>query len=334
MQLSEKERKVLSSIELNADKSIDLIKKETGYREHTIRYTLHRLLSKGVIKPFTVINRTALGFVEYNIFFSTGSLSQKDRNDFLRALMKEDSVTFVAAMGADFPFGIGVVSKDPFEVRELLNKLSKTFHGMFFEKSVSTQFSVTIYPRGYLTGKQSKTAPFKIDKAKTIEIDDLDDKILSAVAHIPFRSNRELAQKLGLPLSTLEFRLKRLKEKNVILGSLYAVDPSKIGMHIFKLIVYARGIDPELNLQLHKFCLSNPYCTLLFECFGSWDYEINVEVESPEIVVGIVQELYDTCGQRINTIKVLSKFRNLKDVSYPLHNDIAAILKAEAKRFS
>jgi hypothetical protein len=82
-------------------------------------------------------------------------------------------------------------------------------------------------------------------------------------------------------------------------------------MKTFKLLVYTKGLDGSLTDKIDQYCRVQPNITALIACVGSWGYEINVEVQHPEELSLIIQQLYELFGNSIHTIKTLTKF------SYP-----------------
>jgi DNA-binding Lrp family transcriptional regulator len=118
-----------------------------------------------------------------------------------------------------------------------------------------------------------------------------------------------LALKIQIPLSTVELRLAKLRERGVIAGEIYAVDAGKFNMESFKLLVYTKGLDAELSTRMFNFCSRHKNVTTLIDCLGSWGYEVNVEVVRPEEVTRIIQDMYEHLGDSIHTIKTLTKFR-------------------------
>lgn len=318
MKLSDKESAVLASIELDVEKPIEKIRKETGLREHTIRYAIHSLKERGIILPCPFIDINALGLTIFNIFFSTGLQSSKAKDELAKYIIANKSVVWFAEMGADYPYGIGMVASQIQEAGAFMKALSQKFPGVFYEKALSAHYSSCWFPRRYLGASSSNAKPLISQAPKSIyKTDELDEKVLSGLANIPHKSRRELAQKLGTPLSTLELRISKLEAAGVLAGYYYGVDATKFGMLPYKLIVYAKGVAPELTQKLIEFARSSIWTVHLIECLGSWDYELNVEVKRPEDVVGITQSLYDFCGSRISSIKTLPVFKHLKFSTYP-----------------
>ena len=318
MKLSQKERDIVAAIELRAYLSIEDIRKETGYREHTIRYSIRRLTERGILSIIPVVNVVTMGYTMHNVFFSLGAESKNVKQKLIEALKKAPEVVWLAEFGGDYQYGLGLCVRHIMRIPGFLQRLSDQFGNIFFEKSVSTQFSSAFLPRKYLTSKKIKQDLLPIiHETERVDVDDLDKKILRALSTHAELSRRQLALKLQMPLSTLELRIRKLEDRKVVTGYTFLVDTGKLGMQHFKLLIFAKGIRSQLSRKILAFAVQHPNVTLFIECFGGWDYELNVEVEKAEDTVQIIQELYEFAGGDVLTVKALSHFRDLKFLTHP-----------------
>ncbi len=311
MKLTEKESAVISSVQLKADAPISLIKKETGLREHSIRYCLRSLSERKVITPVPFINLHRLGLTIFSIFFTVGGEKRGAHEALIKTLISAPEILWVGEFGGEYQYGVAVATKRFGDFAIFLDSISKKHGSIFHDKAISVELSFTMYPRRYLsnrkTSPQSITATF--DQREPVEIDTTDSKILSGLTTFGTLSHRQIALKIGVPLSTMELRIKRLKREGVIAGETYSVDASKFEMETFKLLVYTKGLDGLLTEKIHQYCRLQPNITALIECLGLWGYEINVEVSRPEDLSRIIQQMYELFGSSIHTIKTLTKFR-------------------------
>lgn len=322
MRLSEKESTILAAAELRADASMALLRKESGYREHTVRYALKRLTERKVITPVPFINLHRLGLTIYTLFFSIGAEKKGTREGVLKSLMNSPDVLWVGEFGGEYHYGIGFCAKHISPLVEYLNKLSSKHSTFFFDKAIAIQISSTIFPRKYLSSKKFSVKPLTVTYTKEIvKIDETDARILSGLTTYSELSHRQLAMKLKIPLSTLELRVKKLRENQVIAGNVFIAEPGYFQMQAFKLLVFTKGLNMELTGELFKFCSQHRNITYLIDCIGTWGYEIGVEVERPEEVTNIIQEIYEAFTGSINTIKVLTKFRYPKVRWFPGMSD-------------
>lgn len=313
MKLSDKEAAVVASIELRADAPMTTLRKESGLREHTIRYALRSLIERKVITPIPFINLHRLGLTVYSIFFTVGGEKRGAHESLIRSLIATPQVLWVGEFGGEYQYGVGVAAKRLSDLTLFLDALSKKHGAIFHDKAISLQISSTIYPRRYLCSRKMSAKPITVtfDKEEPVWIDEVDQKILSALTTHGTLSHRQMALQIQVPLSTFELRVKKLKQQGVIAGEIYSVDAAKFDMESFKLLVYTKGLDSLLTQRLDEYCRLHPNVTTLIDCLGSWGYEINVEVRRPEELSRIVQQIYEYFGNSIHTIKTLTKF------SYP-----------------
>ena len=311
MKISEKEATILASAELRANAPISVLRKESGYREHSIRYALHSLVNRQVITPIPFINLHRLGYTIYHLFFTVGGERRGQQDALIKSFIASPNVLWVGEFGGEFQYGVGVCAKRLPPLIEFLTAISNKHKAIFHDKAISVQVSSTVFPRRYLTSKRFSVSPITVtfDKKEVVEIDDLDSKILSGLTTYAHLSHRQLALKIQIPLSTVELRLAKLRERGIIAGEIYAVDAGKFNMESFKLLVYTKGLDAELSTRMFNFCSRHKNVTTLIDCLGSWGYEVNVEVVRPEEVTRIIQDMYEHLGDSIHTIKTLTKFR-------------------------
>jgi DNA-binding Lrp family transcriptional regulator len=318
MKLSPKEATILAASELRSQAPISLICKESGYRDHVVRHALRRLHERQVIKPVPLINLHRIGFTVYNVFFSSVAQGKGARQAIIRSFVAAPEVMWVGEFGGEYHYGVAFCARRPANVIEFLHKLSRQHKDMFLEKAVSLTISSTLFPRKYLSSRKMSVQPVTIAyDGNPVEIDGLDGKILSALTSYGELSHRQLALKLQIPLSTLELRVRKLRENKVIVGNIFVVSPAQFDRQSFKLLLYTKGIDPDLSARMLKFCAQHTDIVYLFECFGVWGFEVGVEVHKAEEVSSIMQEIYEAFGSSIITIKLLTKFRYPKVRWYP-----------------
>jgi DNA-binding Lrp family transcriptional regulator len=318
MKLSNKESTILAAVELRANAPIKVIQKESGYREHIIRHALRRLREREIIRSLPVINLHQVGYSVYNVFFSSPAMTKIARQAVVRALVSAPEVMWVGEFGGEYHYGIAFCAKRPAHVIEFLQKLSQKHKDIFHEKAVSLTISSTLFPRRYLSDKRFSVEPITLKyTSEPVEIDDLDMKILGAMSSFGDLSHRQLALKLQIPLSTFELRVRRLRERKVIVGDIYVVSPAKFYRQSFKLLIYTKGIDPDLSRRMFAFCSRHRDVVYLFECFGAWAFEIGVEVQKAEEVSAIMQEIYEEFGVSVTNIKLLTKFKYPKVRWFP-----------------
>jgi Lrp/AsnC family leucine-responsive transcriptional regulator len=89
----------------------------------------------------------------------------------------------------------------------------------------------------------------------SITVDELDLRILAALEEDSSRPLRKLSEELGIPISTLHSRIKRLRAEGVIRGFRALVDPEKLGLSTlaFILISVSEGDQRAIARRIASF---------------------------------------------------------------------------------
>ena len=252
------------------------------------------------------------------MFFTTAADSKGVKESVKRALVAAPEVLWVGEFGGEFQYALGFAALRFSTLIDFLRGISKRFPKTFFDKTLAVRISSTIFPRKYLCANRFKVESITaLSAQEDVSIDDLDGKVLGGLTSFGALSHRQLARKLQIPLSTLELRIHKLKERGVIAGEIYIVEPALFGYQSYKLLVYTKGLDPTFTSLLHGFCSYHPNITYLVDLLGAWGYEIGCEVRGAEEVTAIIQQIYDGFGHLINSVKVLTKFAYPKNRWFP-----------------
>ena len=318
MKLSEQERRVLHAVELEANAPMERLRKETKYRDHTIRYHLERLIDRGIARKQAFINVYPLGYSDYSIYFSIAAQSTKVSSALMAHLTASPQVSWIAQLGGDYQYGFSICARNTSEVVQYLDKLSEKFPNAFFDKALSIRVSLTLFSRKYLlpAGAPVRSITFG-DTGSRAEIDAKDELLLSTLSNTPLTTFRELARRIAIPHATIERRLDALEKQKVIAGYVYQVDASRYGMSHYRLLIYAKGLNRSFGKTLYQFAERHRSITYFLQTLGDWDFELGAEVENNEQVVTLTQELYNSFSSDLNTVKVLPLFGHAKISNFP-----------------
>jgi DNA-binding Lrp family transcriptional regulator len=153
--------------------------------------------------------------------------------------------------------------------------------------------------------------------AEPVELDDTDTKIVWALGNRPYESLRELARFLGLPLATLDRRVKKLREQRVIQGLFYDLNVDRIGVQSFRVLISIQGLSCSVRREISQVCAKHPLVTYLIEVLGSWDFEVGIETFDARLVSSVVEELHTQSGGKISGVRVLMELEDFMCRHYP-----------------
>lgn len=110
-------------------------------------------------------------------------------------------------------------------------------------------------------------------KAARMDLDQMDRLILDLVQRDAWMTAEEMAERVPLSASAIQRRLKRLRERRVIVGASAVVDPAQIGRPMF--FVVALEVErehPELLTKLRSWLSARDEVQQAFYATGSADF--------------------------------------------------------------
>lgn len=337
LKLSQQDKDILYCAQLSAGASVAALREATGCRDHRIRYCLQRALAAGLVHRRCFVNLHRLGLSQHQIYFSLSAGKRAARAKLLDALIASERVSWIGRLGGDFQYGVNVCATGIREVAEFLDDLAERFTALFLDKVVAERISFTYFGNKYLSRKKPLCTSLSYDTSVApLAIDETDHRILRAAAGAQHRSTRELARVLGMPQTTVDYRLKRLEHNGVIVGYYYELQPELLGMQSFMLLVSVKAMTRPLREQFQAFAAAHPSVVILIHSFGSWDFELGVDVASASAASDLSEALHDAFGAALNWIKVLPSFGYPKVQEYPFRRPPGRFLSGgqEAARSS
>ncbi len=321
--LSEKEREILAVVQTDAELPIQRIAELTGFASHSVRYHIGNLQSRGVIgQPLPFINVYRLGYTEYVLYLSLSAEGQTNRQALLEELSQTQAVSWLLQVGSQYQYVVSICALHVQHVAAVLNSVCKQFGNVFAEKEMILRLAFTYYGRRYLSDTNYVPNRLHVGGAdELVEVDDIDRKVLSAMAHGEYKSISHLSRLTGIPNTTLERRKRRLEEEHVIDGYTYQLSAEDIGVQQFKLLLGVKGMSPSLTAALFEFCEERSEVIFFVECIGSWDYEFGIEVKSASEVSDTRQALHTQFQNEVLAIHTVPVMSYVKRHSYPFYEN-------------
>lgn len=315
MKLASKDGSIIVANQLNAEQSIPALAKSLKMPEHTVRYSLSKSMDSGTIKKRCFLNLYALGFAQYQLYFS---LRGKSKEGFIKELSESDLVSWIGKLGGDFNYGANFCATSISDVYALLEKLSHNHGGAFLDKVFATRMAFTYFGNRYLSPSTEPLPPLSYAITDTIHsLDELDHILLKNLVTEASVSARHRARTLNIPQSTVDYRLRALEERGIISGYYYEVDPTKIGYSSYLVLISTRGISSLLYKAFLDFATKEKGIVILTQALGTWDFEFVIDASSPQEALLIYERLTEEFANYINWSKLLPHFGNVKVKEYP-----------------
>jgi len=319
LQLSELEQDILYVTLMDAGASVVSIARRIGTKPHIVQAAVSKFRREGVISRRVIIDITRIGFSTHEFFISLSSEGQRAREAVVEYLKRSPWVGTVLEVGGEYDLMLTVRVRNQREMVEFQTGLSERFPGMFTRKDTSLAVEHWAYGEKFLVSNPSLYMEYHLQVPPfTVAVDEIDKKILFEIGDPAFGSMTALARRVGLPTTTVEYRVKKLAEKKVILGDLHELRGELIGLSNYVLLLGMNGVSEAINREVCEAARLNPFVPWLSRGAGHWDYVMGLVVRAPSEVPTAVNRLRTSLGSWMTSYQIVPMFRAHKVRDYPL----------------
>lgn len=321
MRLTENQREILYSMRLDADIQLVKLARALGMRHHTVRYALKRLEEGGVVSRFAYINLASLGYTEYDVISNLSLYGDERRAQFFDELKSASNVIEIFETAGSKHCAFTICAHSPGEVDRYLKELTQKVGDVLVTPQICARIGDSTYPPKYLTKRKPPYPEMSMSGEAvrgTPPVDSLDQKILGTLARHVGLPHRRLAQRLAIPLSTLEYRLANLRKRNIYLGNLFVIRPQAFGYQQFLALVSLRGLTQKLDQQVARFGLNHRDVTYLVRWLGPYQYALALTCRDADEAGVVANSLHDLLGSSLTGLELLPIIRAHKFEYFPL----------------
>ena len=290
-----KDRKILYQLDLNCRQSNNQIGKKVGLSKEVVNYRIKRMQELGVIKFFwTAINSLKLGYYAFRIYINFLDVNPEIQDEIINYFKKYQNVWTLQSAKGPIDLGAVIWADDIYKFNQFWNKTLDTY-GNYFEKySVSILTQVNCLKRSYLlkdgydrTDREFYTISCVGEPAK---IDKLDYQLLNEIADNARISLLKLAEKLNSSSQTINYRIKSLIKKDVILAFRVDIDLSMLNLQNCMIDIYLK--DHTKGSKIEDYLKGNPYVGYIMDMTIGWcDLNFELLVKDFNSLTKIIDEI-------------------------------------------
>jgi Lrp/AsnC family leucine-responsive transcriptional regulator len=146
-------------------------------------------------------------------------------------------------------------------------------------------------------------------------LDSIDRKILDLIQGNARLSNAEMAEAVGLTVSSVHERVKKMERKGIIKGYVAILDPEKLGKPLLAFVRLAVSTHEGARAGIQNLCASEPDILECHNVAGEDCYIIKVRAAGPkqlETLLSAIKSSAET-GRSVTNI-VLSSYKETSRV--------------------
>lgn len=303
VKLDLKDKKILYQLDLDSRQSLAKIGKKVNLPKNVVAYRINRLKQLGIIKNFyTVIDASKLGYISLRFYLVFQYTTPKIEKEIINYFVKNKYTYWIGSIEGRFDLVVIMWVKDLNDFYSFWEETLKRYRNYFQNQLFTIYIQLLHYRYSYLLNEKHDREKFEITGGgKKVEIDENDFRILkliSANARIPIT---EVAKKLNLTVTVINYRIKKLIKLGVIQGFRTNIDISKLGYQYFKVDIDLK--DYKQIEEIINYIKFNPHLIYIDKSAGLADLELEFHVESLNKLHEIMEDL---------TIKFSKAIKNYK----------------------
>jgi hypothetical protein len=109
-----------------------------------------------------------------------------------------------------------------------------------------------------------------------------------------------------------------MRESETLLGDTYRLDMGMLGYSSYRVLITMKRLGADLRQRVLKFCERQLAVRILVESFGSWDYEMEIELRDRREIKQITTCLYEAFPQDVENVQVIPVFEHLVYKGFPV----------------
>ena len=207
----------------------------------------------GVINGYwTLINSFNLGYDVYRYYINYQNATQKIREEMINFLIEyKDTWTVYSASGM-FDLGILIWVKNLQKFHNFWEEFNDIYGDYIHEKIFSVVLKANAYRHTYLLlddfEKTERKTIVNIEPGSIVNIDKLDYKLMNILVLNARTPIIDIAENLGCSSQTINYRIKNLIEKGIILLFKIGLNYSKIGLQHYGISLWLRKLSKRREI--------------------------------------------------------------------------------------
>ena len=294
-ELDVKNRKILTELDINARQSNNQIGKKVGLSKEVVKYRIDKLVENGIIIRFhTVINYFKLSIIKFKLYLRLTNVTKEKLEEIGQYFYKHTKTEWVVLTTGRWDMIIGFLVNNVNEFDDEIQTILNKFSNYIQEKAVTTTIYLAHNTREFLKTKSSKEISkivYHTTKDKQENIDNIDENIIKIItnnARIPIT---DIAKKLNTTPRIIQYHLKELERKNIILAYKVHLEPKTLGRIFCKAIIYLANTTENKLKNFMNYASSLQGAIWPQRVMGNWDFELDFELESYDNFQDIVSDL-------------------------------------------
>lgn len=300
------DKKLISYLYHHYREPLTKIAKACKISREQAEYRMRKYESTGLIKKYaTIFNYRILGYNEFVIFYlKLGSLDEKKK--LREELEKSNFAISVFDIVGKYDLGADFVFKNKDEFQTVLGNILKKYDVADHSVFMTTAFD--FFPLKEFDLQSEKRTSYAITAdvpSKNPNLDDKEMKILSALEKNGRAKLIDISKETGISSELILYKMKKLHEEQVILGSRIIFDHEKLGYFFGDIRLRLKSTDKETVEKMSKFCRLHRHINALSFGIGEYNCLVQIFYKDEKKFRSTIKDFLDRFRDNIQTSDII-----------------------------
>ena len=322
VRLDLKDKRILTVLDENARTPLSKIASRVGLSKQVVDYRIKSLIKRGIINGFTIrCDLTKFGYSTYGVYLRLRNLTEQKENEIIDLLVNHPSTKWVIVCEGrwDIAFSLSATGIIDFNLKfsQILEKLGNNVER--YDTNIILKlrdFYINLIEEKNIFRIKPTYHEFSSQK-EVEEIDSIDVRILQELQANSRASLVSIARKLNVSSDVVRYRLKRLKDRKIILEFRTRLGYKKLGYNWYQLLIDLRRFPEAEEKKFFGIVQTIPNITYLVKCMGKWDLEIHIRAQSNEEFRKILKKIRNALSDFIVSYDTMIIFKRYKSRALP-----------------
>jgi len=293
------DRKILYELDLNSRITFNGLGKNLKVAKETAAFRVKRLVNNGYIKNFlTTIHISNLNRFYYKLFYKFHRTTLEIDKQIIDFIKNYKSIAYFASLEGRYDVTFLILSKDMRDLYKFLVPFREKFGDYILEQEILTMPTVHRFNfRFFHEGGKLLHTQYAEDLSEP-KIDKTDYLIIKTLAQNSRINLVELAKLTKTEINVVKYRIKKLKQTNIIGTHVLDLDFEKFNLQQFQ-IDYSLKDHSSINKMI-EFFSQIPQSTFATVTLGKYDLAVEFVVENIKELRKIMNNIKENFSDDIN----------------------------------
>ncbi|MFC1648002.1 Lrp/AsnC family transcriptional regulator [Nanoarchaeota archaeon] len=322
MKLDAYDKKLLYHLDINARYTLRQLSKEVRLSKNAISHRIKNLEKKGIIRQFyTVINIKKLGYSYFKVYFKLQNTTEAIEKEIVNHFTTKTPSLWVNTWDGRYDLMVGILAKDADNFYKILNESINKFRTHIQSHDIYIVIYAPHFKKDYLLDKTEKET--KIEEfggiTDEVKLDYIDMKILKIISTNARIQIVDLAKEINSTVDIVRYRIKKLKENQVIQGFRILIDYEKLGYQLFKILITTQNLNEKTEKAILEYCSKQPnMADIIIRGIGPWNIELQIDAKNHHEFHNIFKDFKNQFNEVIRNHETLLMIEEYKLDYYPL----------------